>query len=106
MSPTPFPSVPSPVEILRRLIQFDTTNPPGYTDTCIHYIQGLLTQAGIETQIFAKQPRQPNLVARLPGRGTAPPFLMYGHVHVDVVTTENQTWRYPPFAGEVAEGFV
>ena len=97
-------SMPSPVEILRRLIQFNTTNPPGYTDECIRYIQDLLTQAGIETQVFAKQPRQPNLVARLPGRGTAPPFLMYGHV--DVVTTENQTWRYPPFAGEVAEGFV
>lgn len=43
-------------------------------------------------------------MACLPGRGTAPPFLMCGHV--DVVTTENQTWRYPPFAGEVAEGFI
>ena len=104
MNPSLPPSVPSPVEILQRLIQFNTTNPPGYTDECMGYIQDLLTQAGIETQVFAKQPRQPNLLARLPGRGAAPPFLMYGHV--DVVTTENQTWRYPPFSGQVADGFV
>ena len=35
--------------------------------------------------IRARDPERPNLVARLPGRGAAPPLLLYGHV--DVVTT-------------------
>ncbi len=92
------------VELLQRLIQFDTTNPPGYTSECISYIAGLLAEAGIEPKILAKSPESPNLVARLSGQGHAPPLLLYGHV--DVVTTENQQWTHPPFEGKVVDGFV
>ncbi len=83
-----------PVELLQQLLRFDTTNPPGNEAACITFINSLLTQAGIETTILARTPDRPNLIARLPGQGTAPPLLLYGHV--DVVTTANQTWRYPP----------
>jgi acetylornithine deacetylase/succinyl-diaminopimelate desuccinylase-like protein len=93
-----------PVELLQRLIQFDTTNPPGNEAECIAYIDSLLTAAGVETSILAQKPERPNLVARLPGRGDAPPLLLYGHV--DVVTTKNQEWRHPPFEGRIADGYV
>ena len=93
-----------PVELLQRLIRFDTTNPPGNEAECISYINGLLTEAGIQTTILARKPNRPNLLARLPGSGQAPPLLLYGHV--DVVTAENQVWQHPPFAAEVADGFV
>ena len=93
-----------PAELLQRLIQFDTTNPPGNEAECITFIKSLLTEAGIGTTILARMPERPNLVSRLPGQGNAPPLLLYGHV--DVVMTENQEWRYPPFEGKVAEGFV
>jgi acetylornithine deacetylase/succinyl-diaminopimelate desuccinylase-like protein len=93
-----------PVELLQRLIQFDTTNPPGNESECISFIDGLLSSAGIETKVLFHRPERPNLVARLPGQGEAAPLLLYGHV--DVVTTENQKWRYPPFEGAVADGFV
>ena len=93
-----------PVELLQRLIQFDTTNPPGHTSECISFINKLLTKAGIETKVLAKSPERPNLIARLSGHGNAPPLLLYGHV--DVVTTENQQWRHPPFDGKLVDGFV
>lgn len=93
-----------PAELLQRLIQFDTTNPPGNELACIDYIDGLLRDAGIATQRYAKTPGRPNLLARLPGRGEAPPLLLYGHV--DVVTTINQQWQHPPFGGEIHDGFV
>ncbi len=93
-----------PVELLQRLIQFDTTNPPGNEAACIGFINSLLTEAGFETKILARTPERPNLVARLHGHGTAPPLLLYGHT--DVVTTAHQTWQYPPFEGKVADGFV
>jgi acetylornithine deacetylase/succinyl-diaminopimelate desuccinylase-like protein len=93
-----------PVEILQRLIRFDTTNPPGNEAECISYISGLLADAGIGTTILAHRANRPNLIARLTGQGTAPPLLLYGHV--DVVTTANQTWQHPPFEGQVADGFV
>jgi acetylornithine deacetylase/succinyl-diaminopimelate desuccinylase-like protein len=94
----------NPVALLQRLIQFDTTNPPGNESECISYIRSLLAEAGVETTVVARTPGRPNLIARMPGRGQASPLLLYGHV--DVVTTENQQWQYPPFEGRVAEGFV
>lgn len=93
-----------PAEILQKLIQFDTTNPPGNEAACIAYIRGLLTEAGIESTVLQKTADRPNLVARLKGAGKAKPILMYGHV--DVVTTENQKWDHPPFEGKVVDGMV
>ncbi len=93
-----------PAELLRRLIQFDTTNPPGNEVECISFINALLADAGVETTILGQTPERPNLIARLSGRGSASPLLLYGHV--DVVTTENQQWQHPPFGGDVIDGFV
>lgn len=94
----------NPVELLRKLIQFDTTNPPGNESECIAFINHLLNQAGIETKVLAKSPQRPNLIARLPGQGNAAPLLLYGHV--DVVTTENQRWQHPPFEGKQVDGYI
>ncbi|OGK07746.1 MAG: peptidase M20 [Candidatus Riflebacteria bacterium GWC2_50_8] len=93
-----------PVELLQRLIQFDTTNPPGNESACIAFINELLRDAGISTKLLARTPERPNLIARLPGQGSAPPLLLYGHV--DVITTANQHWQHPPFAGEIVDGFL
>ena len=82
---------------LQELIRFDTTNPPGNEAACASYINSLLTRAGIETTVLAKSPARPNLIARLPGQGQAPPLLLYGHL--DVVTTAAQKWQNSPFEG-------
>jgi acetylornithine deacetylase/succinyl-diaminopimelate desuccinylase-like protein len=94
----------SPAELLQRLIQFDTTNPPGNESECIAYIDTLLKKSGLETTHLAKDPNRPNLVTRLKGRGSVPPLLLYGHV--DVVTTADQDWTYPPFEGKLVDGFI
>jgi len=93
-----------PVELLQNLIRFNTTNPPGNEAECIRYIDRLLTVAGFETMLLARDHMRPNLIARLPGLGEARPLLLYGHV--DVVTTENQRWQHPPFEGRVVDGCV
>ena len=92
------------VELLRDLIRFDTTNPPGNEGECIAYVQRLLEDAGVESRIFARDDSRPNLVARLPGSGEAPPLLLYGHV--DVVQTAGQQWTHPPFGAELLDGVV
>ena len=94
----------SPLELLRALLRFDTTNPPGNERACIAFVQGLLDEAGIESTIVAKDPDRPNLVARLPGRGTAPPLLWQGHV--DVVPTTGQQWTHDPFGAEIHDGML
>ena len=94
----------TPEKLLQKLIQFNTTNPPGNERDCIFFIKEILSSAGIPSGIYAKDPARPNLVARIKGEGKAPPFLMYGHV--DVVTTEGQDWTHPPFEGRIVDGFV
>ena len=93
-----------PVELLQQLIRFNTTNPPGNEAACITYIADLLRAQDIEPLLIARDPTRPNLIARIAGQGTAPPLLLFGHV--DVVTTDHQVWKYPPFDGVVADGYV
>jgi acetylornithine deacetylase/succinyl-diaminopimelate desuccinylase-like protein len=94
----------TPVELLQRLIRFDTTNPPGNEAECVGFLRGLLEDAGCETELYAKEPGRPNLVTRVESTGSAPPLLLYGHV--DVVTTAGQRWQHPPFGGELVDGYV
>jgi acetylornithine deacetylase/succinyl-diaminopimelate desuccinylase-like protein len=93
-----------PAELLQRLIRFDTTNPPGNEAGIIGYLNQLLSEAGIPTQVFAKDPDRPNLLARMPGLGSAPPLLVYAHV--DVVSTANQAWQNPPFEAREVDGII
>ena len=93
----------SPADLLKDLIRFDTTNPPGNERACVEHIGSLLTDAGIPWQAYAANPERPNLVARLEGGG-GPGLVLQGHV--DVVTTVNQRWMHPPFAAEVADGWI
>src|SRR4051812_42884664 len=93
--------MPTPAELLRALLRFDTTNPPGNEAPCVEYIRHLLSAAGCDSTILARDPARPNLITRLPGAGAAPPLLLYGHV--DVVPTADQRWDHPPFAAEIAD---
>jgi acetylornithine deacetylase/succinyl-diaminopimelate desuccinylase-like protein len=93
-----------PVELLQRLIRFNTTNPPGNEAECIHYINALLTEAGFQTTLLANDPARPNLITRLTGQGDASPLLLQGHI--DVVTTEKQNWQQPPFEGKIVDNYL
>lgn len=91
-----------PVELLRDLIRFDTTNPPGDERACIQWIAELLDAYEIEYETYAADPDRPILVGRIEG-GEAAPLLLYGHV--DVVPAEGD-WTHPPFDGVLEDGYV
>jgi len=92
-----------PLELLQRLLRFDTSNPPGNERECIEWIKGLLEALGCEVRILAQQPERPNLIARVAGRGESAPLLLQGHV--DVVAARGE-WQHGPFDGELADGYV
>ncbi len=99
MAPLPFV-----VEMARDLIRLDTTNPPGDEHTAVDLIERVLKDAHIECARYQNAPGRPNLVARVKGRGDAPPLLLQGHV--DVVTTVNQRWSRKPFGGDIVDGYL
>ena len=93
------------VELLRALLRFDTTNPPGNEAECVEFLADTLREAGVEPEVLSAAPGRANLVTRLPGGdGGAAPLLLNGHV--DVVAAEAGRWRHPPFAGEVHDGVI
>ena len=94
------------LELLRRLIRFDTTNPPGGEAECIAFLADQLRMAGLDPEVLAPGAGRANLIVRLRGRGDSAqgPLLLHGHV--DVVAAEAGRWTHPPFAGEVHDGQV
>ena len=94
----------NPADLLRELLRFDTTNPPGNETACIRWIDRLLQSAGLETVLVGDDPERLNLVTRLEGRGEGPGLLVHGHV--DVVPTEGQPWSVPPFDAVLRDGLL
>ena len=90
--------------ILQHLIRFDTVNPPGNETPCLQWVADLLRYDGIDSTLLESAPGRGNLVARLKGDGSKPPFLFMGHV--DVVPVERERWTHDPFGGELEDGFV
>ena len=89
---------------LSRMIQIDTTNPPGNELLLARYIASVLETAGIETRLFEPAASRAALVARLRGNGTARSLLLLAHM--DVVAAEPEEWSTDPFGGEIRDGFL
>src|SRR5262245_24497551 len=64
------------VALLQRLIQIDTSNPPGNETGAADYIKSLLDKEGIASEIHSLEPRRGNIVARLKGNGRKRPVLL------------------------------
>ena len=92
------------VELLGRLIQTDTVNPPGNEAPVQEFLRGSLTAAGYECQILEAEPGRANLVARLHGVSDGPILTFLGHV--DTVRADPDEWSFDPWAGDVDDGWV
>ena len=94
----------SAVELLGRLIQTDTVNPPGNEGRAQEFLRERLTAAGFECELLEAEPDRPNLVARLGGAEDGPTLAFLGHV--DTVRADPEEWSFDPWAGDVVDGWV
>jgi acetylornithine deacetylase/succinyl-diaminopimelate desuccinylase-like protein len=96
-------------DICRDLIRIDTTNPGDHSGpgerAAAEYVAGLLTEVGVEPEIFESHPKRTSLVARIPGQDRSRPGLLI-HGHLDVVPASASDWTRHPFSGEIADGCV
>ncbi len=94
-------------ELLARLVQFNTVNPPGNERAAQEYLASHLTQAGFDCELLGAESGRPNLVARLrpaDAQHAGPTLCYLGHV--DTVLANPQEWTHDPWSGEVADGFL
>jgi acetylornithine deacetylase/succinyl-diaminopimelate desuccinylase-like protein len=95
---------PYAVELLGRLIQTNTVNPPGNEGEAQAFLREMLTAAGFECELLEAEPGRPNLVARLRGTRDGPTLAFLGHV--DTVRADPDEWSFDPWAGDVVDGWV
>jgi acetylornithine deacetylase/succinyl-diaminopimelate desuccinylase-like protein len=92
------------VEHLQALLRIDTTNPPGNETPAAEYLARLFRAAGIEPVMAGATPERQNVIARLKGDGSKPPLLLCAHL--DVVEAEPESWKHPPFGGEIHDEYI
>ncbi len=90
--------------ILSRYLQIDTTNPPGNERLAAEFLATLLRERGMEPKLYTSAPGRANLLARLPGDGSAGAIILLNHM--DVVTADPTRWSCDPFGGEIRDGYV
>jgi succinyl-diaminopimelate desuccinylase len=93
------------------LVRFNTSNPPGNESRAAEYVADYLRPAGFSVDLlpYPGDAGRASVVARLrrgvPAAGDGRGALMFSS-HLDVVPVGTRPWRYPPFAGTIAEGKV
>jgi acetylornithine deacetylase/succinyl-diaminopimelate desuccinylase-like protein len=99
------------VDVVSRLIRFDTTN-TGEPETtrgeaaCAQWVAERLQEVGYLPQyIESGAPGRGNVFARLKGADSSRGALLI-HGHLDVVPAEPADWTVHPFSGAIRDGFV
>lgn len=92
------------VQLLQKLLAFDTSNPPGNTKALAEFLKAQFEPLGVETDVIPTPGQAVHFIARVKGDGSKRPVLLAGHS--DVVPVERQLWTVDPFAGVVKDGFV
>ncbi|MCL1977832.1 MAG: M20/M25/M40 family metallo-hydrolase [Candidatus Bathyarchaeota archaeon] len=91
-------------ELLQKLIQINTTNPPGNETLAAQFLEQELNKDDIECEIMEPKPSRGSLITRLKGTKKGPSLLLLSHL--DVVTANPTEWSVPPFSGMVKDGFI
>jgi len=92
------------LDLLRRYIQVDTTNPPGNEIKAARFFKAIFDREGIEAKIIESAPGRANVYARLRGSGAKKALVLLNHM--DVVPAEARLWKEPPFSGANSGGYI
>jgi acetylornithine deacetylase/succinyl-diaminopimelate desuccinylase-like protein len=92
------------VELLRRYLMIDTTNPPGNEIGGARFLADVLARDGIESEIIESAPGRASLRAALKGDGSLGGIVL--HHHIDVVYADRRYWTVDPFGGAIADGYL
>jgi succinyl-diaminopimelate desuccinylase len=90
----------NPIDLTRKLLTFNTMNPPGQEEECAKYLGSLLESVGFQVRCYEFAPQRTTIVARLSGMSDRLPLCFTGHI--DTVPLGATAWNYDPLAGEIS----
>ncbi len=93
------------VRILQDLIRFDTTNPPGNETPAAEYLKTVFDREGVPCEVVESEPGRGSFIATMNSGTEKPSLLLLSHLDV-VPATEPQSWKHPPFSGELDDGWI
>ncbi|PYN55464.1 MAG: peptidase M20, partial [Candidatus Rokuibacteriota bacterium] len=92
------------IDLLRRYLMIDTTNPPGNEIAGTRFLAEVLAREGIASETIEAAPGRASLQARLAGDGSLGGIVL--HHHIDVVYADRRYWTVDPFGGVIAAGYL
>ena len=92
------------LELLKQLIRFNTTNPPGDEMRCAEFLVALFKKEGIAARTYESGPGRAQVHAKIKGSGKKRPVMLLAHL--DVVGVERDRWSCDPFEGVVKDGYL
>ncbi len=93
-------------DALSHYVRLDSSHPVGRTVETAAFLAERLVADGITSKIYeSPEPGKVNLVARLSAANPVGKPLLLSH-HMDVVQAVAADWRFDPYSGEVADGYV
>jgi acetylornithine deacetylase/succinyl-diaminopimelate desuccinylase-like protein len=96
------------IRICQELIRIPSVNfgeGRGDEEAVAKYIVKLLSDVGIQADIYESAPKRCNVIARINGANSSLPGLVV-HGHIDVVPANAEEWSVNPFAGEIKDGMI
>ena len=96
---------PALIDLLSRLVQARSPNPPGDTRDAAAVLRGWLDARGAPYRIVGPDAAMPNILGRFDGARPGPHLVLNGHIDTFPVVSAER-WIHDPFGGEIADGKV
>jgi len=87
------------LSLTRKLLSFETINPPGQERACAQYLGNLLEDGEFKVAYYEFDKGRTSLIARREGSGNKAPLCFNGHM--DTIPLGASAWDKDPFRGEV-----
>ena len=91
------------ITLTQKLINIDSSNPPGKEKEVISFIQSYLAELGVPSKIYEFKKERPNLICAINSINRRKKIVLTPHIDTVPVTG---CWRFGPFSGKVYKGRI
>lgn len=92
------------ISLTKRLLSFNTIDPPGNEEEMANYAGDLLAGFGFNVRYPEYSERRVHLIAEKGLTNISSPIVLSGHL--DTVSAERSLWTYNPFGGDIKDGRI